>query len=42
MSALALQDVTKEYPGGVRALDGVSLQVDDGELVGVVGPSGSG
>ena len=39
---LALQDVTKEYPGGVRALDGVSLQVDDGELVGVVGPSGSG
>ena len=42
MSALALQDVTKEYPGGVRALDWVSLQVDDGELVGVVGPSGSG
>jgi putative ABC transport system ATP-binding protein len=39
---LALRDVTKEYPGGVRALDGVSLQVDDGELVGVVGPSGSG
>ena len=39
---LALQDVTKEYPGGVRALDGVSLAVDDGELVGVVGPSGSG
>jgi putative ABC transport system ATP-binding protein len=39
---LALQDVTKEYAGGVRALDGVSLQVDDGELVGVVGPSGSG
>jgi putative ABC transport system ATP-binding protein len=39
---LALQDVTKEYRGGVRALDGVSLEVDDGELVGVVGPSGSG
>jgi putative ABC transport system ATP-binding protein len=39
---LALQDVTKEYPGGVRALDAVSLVVDDGELVGVVGPSGSG
>jgi putative ABC transport system ATP-binding protein len=39
---LALQDVTKEYPGGVRALDGVSLEVGDGELVGVVGPSGSG
>jgi putative ABC transport system ATP-binding protein len=39
---LALQDVSKEYAGGVRALDGVSLEVDDGELVGVVGPSGSG
>jgi putative ABC transport system ATP-binding protein len=39
---LALEDVTKEYPGGVRALDRVSLEVDDGELVGVVGPSGSG
>jgi putative ABC transport system ATP-binding protein len=41
-AGLALQDVTKEYRGGVRALDGVSLRVDDGELVGVVGPSGSG
>ena len=40
--SLALQDVTKEYAGGVRALDGVSLHVDAGELVGVVGPSGSG
>jgi putative ABC transport system ATP-binding protein len=39
---LALQDVTKEYAGGVRALDRVSLEVADGELVGVVGPSGSG
>jgi putative ABC transport system ATP-binding protein len=39
---LELQDVTKEYAGGVRALDGVSLAVQDGELVGVVGPSGSG
>jgi putative ABC transport system ATP-binding protein len=40
--SLALHDVTKEYPGGVRALDGISLEVEDGELVGIVGPSGSG
>jgi putative ABC transport system ATP-binding protein len=40
--SLALRDVIKEYAGGVRALDGVSLEVEDGELVGVVGPSGSG
>lgn len=39
---LALTAVTKRYPGGVTALDDVSLQVGAGELVAVVGPSGSG
>ncbi|MCW3815949.1 ABC transporter ATP-binding protein [Micromonospora sp. DR5-3] len=37
-----LADVTKVYPGGVRALDGASLTVRYGELVAIVGPSGSG
>jgi putative ABC transport system ATP-binding protein len=39
---LVLDAVVKEYPGGVRALDGVCLTIGDGELVGIVGPSGSG
>jgi len=42
MSVLALEDVRKEYPGGVEALRGVSLRVASGELLAVVGPSGSG
>jgi putative ABC transport system ATP-binding protein len=42
MTVLALEDVRKDYPGGVQALRGVSMRVASGELLAVVGPSGSG
>jgi putative ABC transport system ATP-binding protein len=40
--ALALQDVAKEYPGGVSALGGISLEIPERDQVAVIGPSGSG
>jgi putative ABC transport system ATP-binding protein len=41
---LELVDVVKEYPGDppVVALAGVSLAIEEGELLAIVGPSGSG
>jgi len=40
--AIELRDVVKVYEGGVRALDGVDLVVEEGEFVAITGPSGCG
>jgi len=36
------EDLAKVYPGGQRALDGVSFSVCRGEIFGFLGPNGSG
>jgi putative ABC transport system ATP-binding protein len=41
-TAMALREVSKEYPGDVHALRSVSVDVAAGDQVAVVGPSGSG
>ena len=39
---IRVEGLSKVFPGGTRALDGVSLTVQRGEFVCVIGPSGSG
>ena len=39
---VVLEDVTREYPGGVRAIAGVTLAIERGDAVAIVGRSGSG
>src|SRR5688572_22057401 len=42
MAGVILKDVVKIYEGGVRVVDGFSLEIEDGEFVVLVGPSGCG
>ncbi|HZG35039.1 MAG TPA: sn-glycerol-3-phosphate ABC transporter ATP-binding protein UgpC [Gaiellaceae bacterium] len=42
MAEITIQNVTKEYPNGVVAVNDVSVDIADGEFVVLVGPSGCG
>jgi ABC-2 type transport system ATP-binding protein len=41
MPLIALNELTKRYPGGVVALDGLTLDIEPG-IVGLVGANGAG
>ncbi|MEJ7568720.1 MAG: ABC transporter ATP-binding protein [Gaiellaceae bacterium] len=41
MALLSLRNVTRRF-GGIVALDGVSFDVDEGQIVGLIGPNGAG
>ena len=42
MAGIGFEDVTKVYPDGTRAVDGVNLEIADGCLLVLLGPSGCG
>ena len=42
MAEILVERLTKEFPGGVVAVDDVTLRIEDGEFMVLVGPSGCG
>ena len=42
MASIEMQGLTKTYPGGVTAVDGLDLTIADGEFFALLGPSGCG
>src|SRR5258706_13365874 len=42
MAAVTFDGITKTYPDGTTAVDGLDLEITDGEFMVLVGPSGCG
>ncbi|HUK39430.1 MAG TPA: ATP-binding cassette domain-containing protein, partial [Candidatus Acidoferrales bacterium] len=42
MTILQIKKLHKSYPAGAEVLRGISLQIEQGEFVGIIGLSGSG
>lgn len=42
MGIVEVKELTKVYPGQIRALDGVSFSIGKGEVFGLLGPNGAG
>src|ERR1017187_6935822 len=42
MAEIVFEQVSKDYPGGLQAVRGLDLAIEDGEFLVLVGPSGCG
>ena len=41
-AAVEIEQLVREFKGGIRAVDGLDLEVRDGEIYGFLGPNGAG
>ena len=42
MAAIEVENLQREFSGGIKAVDGVDLEVAEGEIYGFLGPNGAG
>jgi ABC-2 type transport system ATP-binding protein len=42
MNSIAAHALTKHFPGDIRAVDGIDLDIEDGQIFGFLGANGSG